>query len=70
MPIRVGTYNIWNGINGGLDSELRGVSQANMDLGIFQEKKLSDGVYTRGSTRYSVIAVDAPIQHLGGVAVF
>ena len=69
MPIRVGTYNIWNGINGGVDSELRGVSQANMDLGIFQETKLSDGVYTRGSTGYSVIAVDAPIRHRGGVAV-
>ena len=28
---------------------LRGMSQANMDLGILQETKLTDGIYTRGS---------------------
>ena len=33
--IRLGTYNIRNSRNRGLDSSLRGVSQANMDLGIF-----------------------------------
>ena len=49
---------------------LRGMYQANMDLGIFQETKLTGGVYTRGSDGYSVIATDAPIQHRGGVAVF
>ena len=49
---------------------LRGVSQANMVLGIFQETKLTDGVYTRGSAGYSVIATDAPIRHRGGVALF
>ena len=37
--IRFGTYNIRNGRNGGLELALRGMSQANMDLGIFQEKK-------------------------------
>ena len=31
-----GTYNIHNIRNGGLDSVLRGISQANMDMGIFQ----------------------------------
>ena len=41
-----------------------------MDLGIFQETKLTDGIYTRGSAKYSVIATDAPIQHRGGVALF
>ena len=39
VPIRFGTYNIRNGRNGGLESALRGMSQANMDLGIFQETK-------------------------------
>ena len=47
MPIRFGTYNIRNGRNGGMDSALRGMSQANMDLGIFQETKYTDGIYTR-----------------------
>ena len=36
VPIRLGTYNIRNGRNGGLESALWGMSQANMDLGIFQ----------------------------------
>ena len=49
---------------------LRGVSQANMDLGIFRETKVTDGIYTRRSAGYSVVATDAPSQHRGGVAVF
>ena len=46
VPIRFGTYKIRNGRNGGLESALRGMSQANMDLGIFQETKCTDGIYT------------------------
>ena len=46
------------------------MSQANMDLGISQENKLTDGVYTRGSAGYSVVSTDAPSRHRGGVAVF
>ena len=41
-----------------------------MDLGILQETKLTDGVYTRGSASYKVIATDAPSRHRGGVALF
>ena len=41
-----------------------------MDLGILQETKLTDGVYTRGSAGYSVIATDAPSRHRSGVAIF
>ena len=70
VPIIFGTYNIRNGQNGGLEEALRGVSQANMDLGILQETKLTDGIYTRGSTGYTVIATDAPSRHLGGVTLF
>ena len=70
MQIRFGTYSIRNGCNGGLELELREVSQANIDLGIFQETKVTDGIYTRGSAGYSVVATDAPIQHRGEVAVF
>ena len=47
--IRFGIYNIRNGHNGGLESSLWGMYQANMDLGIFQEKKCTDGIYTRES---------------------
>ena len=70
VPIRFGTYNIRNGRNGGLEAELRGMSQANMELGILQETKLTDGIYTRGSAGYSVVATDAPRRHRGGVAIF
>ena len=47
-----------------------GMSQANMDLGIFQKKKVTDGIYTRRSSGYSVVATYAPSRHRGGVAVF
>ena len=40
VPIRFGTYIIRNRQNGVLESALRGMSQANIDLGIFQEKKM------------------------------
>ena len=33
--IRLGTYNIRNSRNRGLESALRGISQANMDVGVF-----------------------------------
>ena len=65
-----GAYNIHNSRNSGLESALRGMSQANMDLGIFQGKKLTNGVYTCGSAGYSIVAIDAPSRHRGGVAVF
>ena len=70
VPIRFGTYNIRNWRNGGLELALRGMSQANMDLGIFQETKCTDGIYTRESAGYCVVATDAPSQHRGGVALF
>ena len=70
VPIRFGTYNICNIRNGGLESALRGMYQANMDLGIFQETKITNGVYTHVSAGYSVITMDASIRHCGGVTVF
>ena len=70
VPIRFGTYKIRNGRNGGLEAALRGVSSANMDLGILQETNLTDVIYTRGLSGYSVVATDAPSRHRGGVAIF
>ena len=70
VPIRFGPYNIRNGRNGGLEAALRGMSQANMDMGILQETKITDGIYTCGSAGYSVVATDAPSRHRGGVAIF
>ena len=53
-----------------MDSALRGMSQANMDLGILQKIKCTDSIYTRESAGYRVVATDAPIRHRGGVALF
>ena len=69
MPIRFSTYNIRNGRNWGLESALRGMAQANMDLGIFEVTKCTDGIYNRTSAGYRVAATDAPSRHRGGVAV-
>ena len=44
MIISFGTYDIWNRINGGIELTLRGVSQANMEVGIFQETKINYGI--------------------------
>ena len=46
------------------------MSQANMDLGIFQETKCTDGIYTRESAGYRVVTTGAPSRHRGGVALF
>ena len=70
IPILFGTYNIHNGQNGGPDLALRGMSQANMNLVIFQEKKLTVGVYTCRSSGYSIVSMYALIRPRGGVAVF
>ena len=70
VPIRFSTYNIRNGRNRVMESALWGMVQANMDLGIFQETKCTDGIYTHESAGYSVVAMDAPSRHRGGVAVF
>ena len=60
VPISLGTYNICNRRNGGLELLFPGMSQANTDLSIFQEKKVTYGIYTHGLARYSVVATDAP----------
>ena len=70
VPIIFGTYNFRNWRNSGLEAALQGMSQANMDLGIFQETKLTDGICTHGSDGYRVVATDVPSQHCGGVTIF
>ena len=64
-PIWFGSYNIKNGRNGGPESEIRGVSQDNLGLGILQETKITDGIYIQGLEGYSFVATDAQSQHCG-----
>ena len=70
VPIKFGTYNIRNGRNGGLESAFWGMAQANIDLGVSQEKKCTDGIYTRESAGYRVVVTDVPSRHRSGVAQF
>ena len=65
-----GLYNIQNGRNGGPELALRDMVQDNLDLSVLQKNKLTDGVYILRSDGYSVVAMDAPSRHHGGVAVF
>ena len=59
VSIRFGTYIFCYSRNIILGSALIWMSKANMDLGIFQETKLTNGLYTRGSAGYSIVTPDA-----------
>ena len=68
--IRFGLYNIYDGRNGGLESTLQGMSQVNMDLGIFQETKVTKGIYMRDSGGYRFM-VDEALSHTSdSIAMF
>ena len=53
-----------------MESALRGMGQSNVDVGVLQETKLTDGIYTRRWYGYKVVATLAPRRHRGGVALF
>ena len=42
-----------------MEAALRGMDQANMDLGVMQETKITDSVYTRVSAGYRVVAKES-----------
>ena len=46
------------------------MAQAKIDQGVFQETKCTDGIYTRESDGYRVVATDAPSRHRVGLALF
>ena len=41
-----------------------------MDVSVFQETTITDGIYTRGYTGYRVVGTSVPIRHHGGVMLF
>ena len=69
-PICFLMYNICNGRNRGLESALRGISQHDVDLGVFQETKLTKRIYIRESSGYRVVVTEAPSAHSVSGAVF
>ena len=66
----VATYNVRCGRNAGLESALRAMAATGVDLGIFTETKITDGVYTRFSSGYNVTASNAVSACQGGIALF
>ena len=68
--INIATYNIRSGRNGRLETALRAMEQMKVDLGILTEAKLTDGIYTRCSHGYNVVATKAWVHWQGGVALF
>jgi hypothetical protein len=66
----VATYNVRCGRNAGLESALRAMAATGVDLGIFTETKVTDGVYTRFSSGYNVTASNATSVSQGGIALF
>ena len=68
--VRFGTYNIRNGKNGRFESVLQGMYQRNIDLGVFQDIKVTDGLHIHTLAVYSVFATDAPSQNSGGIELF
>ena len=42
----VATYNVRCGQNAGLESALRAMATTGVNLGIFTETKITDGIYT------------------------
>ena len=46
------------------------MAQANVELGLLQENKITDGVYAGNSSRFHIVAPDALSRHHGVVALF
>ena len=65
----VATWNVCSGRNGGLESALRAMKALSVDICLFTEAKLMDGIHTRVSSRFSVVATDAASKSQGGVAL-
>jgi hypothetical protein len=51
---KVASYDIQSSHNGGLESALRAMKQMGVDCGVLLETNLTEGVYTRWSSRYNV----------------
>ena len=65
----VASWNICNGRNGGLESTVRAMGSLGVDFAFLQETKLTDGIYSRNTGRYSVLATRACSRSQGGVAL-
>jgi len=67
--IVIGTWNIQSGRNSRLETALRALGVVGVDLAFLTETKLTDGIYTRFSSDYHVLATNAASRTQGGVAL-
>ena len=65
----IGTWNIQSGRNTCLETALRALSIVGVDLCFLTETKVTNGIYTRLSSDYHVLATDAMSHHQGGIAL-
>ena len=58
-------------MDGALELALREVDQYNLDLGVFQDTKVTDGIHMRASAVYCVFVTNTLSRNRrGGVAIF
>ena len=53
-----------------MESALCGMLQTNIDLGVFQETKVTKGIFTQEYSGHRVVVLAAPVPQSGGVALF
>ena len=68
--LRLGTYNIWNEKNRGLESTICGIDQGITDVGVLQDTKIIERLYRRESSGFQVTETAALSTHRGDVVVF
>ena len=68
--VRFGTHNIQIIRHGCIELALRGIDQANVDLGLLQGAKINVVVYVRDSADFCIIVSDGRSRHRGGMALF
>ena len=68
--MRLGTSNILNEKNRGLESTLCGIDQGIIDVGVLQNTKIIERLYRRESSGFQVTETAALSAHCGNVAVF
>ncbi len=68
--LRISSYNIITGRKSNLEIALCAMDKLNIDLGFFQETKLTKQIYTKLSSNYAVFATDADSPFRGGIALF
>ena len=70
MLIRFGSYTTRNVFNDRMESALFRMEQSNMDMGVFQQTRIVNGIYTRNLLEYNVLVTNDLRQCHGGVSVF